>query len=181
MVSARDIEVEVSYVNNSAARYPQIKGSGIDIYYNAKLSLTSGSTTIHGILEQTGISFDNEPTQYTIVQDGKEQSKNQIGINLMIFVDGECRGIYAYNDNNRGSDIPLQLHDGEKVSIVRIPSGFYVLEASSGDDSTAKFMSLRVQSTKWVRASGRSQSTVLHRTLRSETLLASKQVPKVRM
>ena len=73
LVSARDIEVEVSYVNNSAARYPQIKGSGIDIYYNAKLSLTSGSTTIHGILEQTGISFDNEPTQYTIVQDGKEQ------------------------------------------------------------------------------------------------------------
>ena len=142
LVSARDIEVEVSYVNNSAARYPQIKGSGTDIYYNAKLSLASGSTTIHGILERTGISFDNEPTKYTIVQDGKEQSKNQIGINLMIFVDGECRGIYAYNDNNRGSDIPLQLHDGEKVSIVRIPSGFYVLEASSGYDSTAKYYEL---------------------------------------
>ena len=138
LVSARDIEVEVSYVNNSAARYPQIKQSGTDIYHNAKLSLASGSTTIHGILAQTGISFDNEPTQYTIVQDGKEQSKTPIGINLMIFVDGECRGIYAYNDNNRGSDIPLQLHDGEKVSIVRIPSGFYVLEASSGYDSTAK-------------------------------------------
>ena len=142
LVSARDIEVEVSYVNNSAARYPQIKTSGTDIYYRKKLPLTSGNTTIHGILEQAGISFDDEPKQYTIVQDGKKQSKNSIGINLMIFVDGECRGIYAYKDSNRGSDIPLQLHDGEKVSIVRIPSGFSVEEASSGYDSTEKFYEL---------------------------------------
>ena len=135
LVSDKDITVSVSYINNSAARHP-IRLTGTDIYHNDSLNLEKGNTTIKGIIDAAGITFDPEPTYYSIprVVSTGTISKEPIGILLMISVNGSCRGIYKYE--NGGASIPIQLHENDEVSIVRVPPGSYITEASSGYDTT---------------------------------------------
>ena len=143
LVSDKDITVSVSYVNNTAARHPQIRFSGTDIYENEKLPLKNGSTTIGGIIEAAKITFDNEPRSYQYkISEENVSTKDSRGISLMVFVNGDCRGIYRYDTKKNGADIPVQLHDGDQVAITRIPPGFYATEASSGYDTTEKTYSL---------------------------------------
>ena len=143
LVSDKDITVSVSYVNNTAARHPQIRFSGTDIYENEKLPLKNGSTTIGGIIEAAKITFDNEPRSYQYkISEENVTTKDSRGISLMVFVNGDCRGIYLYDTKKNGADIPVQLHDGDQVAITRIPPGFYATEASSGYDTTEKTYSL---------------------------------------
>ena len=133
LVSDRDITVSFSYINNFAALYPAIRKVGTDVYSNDALELSRGATTLYAAMQQAGLVFDKTDIYRSTeggvtVQDGSLPQ-------LMVYVNGVSYGTISLADleNNRRV---IQLHDGDKVRLVRIPTPVVKAEASSGYDTT---------------------------------------------
>ena len=137
LVSDRDITVSFSYINNFAALYPAIRTSGTDIYSNTALQLERGATTVYGAIQDAGLVFD-KVNIYRIV-DGRA-IQDGVSPLLLVYVNGVNYGSIALSALENGSRV-IQLHDGDQIKVVRIPTPVVKSEASSGYDTTEIFYS----------------------------------------
>ena len=133
LVSAKDIDIELEYVNNYFTR-----SGGFNIYrgreendksmefYENKLHLGVGNTNIYSALSQSNITynFKYSKTICLLYLNGEYIGSNEIASDTL-------NGV-AYNDELKN----IQLHDGDKIKVVRVFLTYYKGEASSGYDTT---------------------------------------------
>ena len=130
LVSDRDITVSFSYINNFSTLYPA--SGGTDIYTNSSLQLTRGSTTVYTAMQAAGLVFDK--TNIYRIADGRALQDGGSPL-LMVYINGVNYGSIALYSLENGDSV-FQLHDGDRVKVVRIPTPIVKSEASSGYDTT---------------------------------------------
>lgn len=132
LVSDRDITVSFSYINNFAAMYPEARRYGQDIYNNESLELSRGATTVYQAIQTAGLYFDrvniNRNVENRLISDGAMPK-------LMVYVNGISFGLIDLYAMEAGNNV-IQLHDGDRVKVVRVPTPVSKFEVSSGYDTT---------------------------------------------
>ena len=123
LVSNVDIQVSFTYVNNFSAKYPSLRESGQDAVMVTDLDLEAGHTTVAEAVSAAGVTFDSRNISSLLPQ-GNTSDRNPM---YFVFVDGVYMG--------KNTDA-IQLHDGEKVKVVRVCEPFQQVETSAGFDST---------------------------------------------
>lgn len=134
LASAVDITVSFTYINNFAAKYPQIRESGTDLYVNEALTLEGGRSTLAAAMEQADLAFDTKDLRGGGFPAEMDNTSDTIPL-FAVFVNGEYYGqVNTYVLDNE--EYAIQLHDQDEVLVARIAAPVSELEASSGYDST---------------------------------------------
>ena len=133
LVSAEDVTVSLTYVNNFSALYPAFLTGGTNLYVNENVLFEKDSTMLTTeTLEKAGITFDKHDDE-TIA--GKIGNKSDTEPFFLIFINGENYGLCRERVLNNYANI--QLHDGDNVRVVRICQPVADQENSTGYDSSA--------------------------------------------
>ena len=134
LASTVDITVSFTYINNFAAKYPQIRESGTDLYVNETLTLEGGQSTLAAAMEQADLAFDTKDLRGGGFPAEMDNTSDTIPL-FAVFVNGEYYGqVNTYVLDNE--EYAIQLHDQDEVLVARIAAPVSELEASSGYEST---------------------------------------------
>ena len=132
LVSAEDVTVSLTYVNNFSALYPAFLAGGTNLYVSKTVTFKKDNAALTTeTLKTAGITFDLH-----------DDSKIAAGIQnnsdtepfFLIFVNGENYGLFRDTVLNTAN---LQLHNGDEVRVVRICQPIAYTESSTGYDSSA--------------------------------------------
>ena len=127
LVSDTDITVEFTYVNNFAAKYPALRSSGQDILQVDALTLVSGHTTVQDAVTAAYVQFDSVDIRGFVIP-GDNNNQSDTSPVYLVYVNGKYMG---------NSTQTIQLHDNDRVRVVRICEPVYVTEVSSGQSSSS--------------------------------------------
>ena len=133
LVSADDITVSLTYVNNFSALYPEFLEGGTNLYVNENVLFEKDSTMLTTeTLEKAGITFDKHDDE-TIA--GTIENNSDTEPFFLIFINGENYGLCRERVLN--NNVNIQLHDGDNVRVVRICQPVADQESSTGYDTSA--------------------------------------------
>ena len=132
LVSAEDVTVSLTYVNNFSALYPAFLTGGTNLYVNKTATFKKGNAALTTeTLEKAGITFDLHDDK-TIA--AGENNKSDTSPFFLIFINDENYGIFRDTVLNNAN---LQLHKDDEVRVVRICQPAQYSEASTGYDTSA--------------------------------------------
>ena len=142
LVSAVDVTVSFKYIENMHFRY-EAETVGTDGYYNPKMALKAGETTVGDAVNISG------RTLYTFsgnaqVKEGMTQFDGSLKYTSLyaLFINGVYVNTGRMGNSGIDADISVyQLHNGDEVVVARITPQFIGNEASSGYDTTQWFYS----------------------------------------
>ena len=124
LVSDTDITVDFTYVNNFAAKYPALRQSGQDVFRFEGLQLSRGYTTVQDIIDASYFQVDSKEFGLSIPGDSNTSDTYPV---YLVYI----------NDSYIGSSFDtIQLHDGDRIRVIRVCEPIYVVEASSGLSSS---------------------------------------------
>ena len=132
LVSAEDVTVSLTYVNNFSALYPAFLTGGTNLYVNKAATFKKGNAALTTeTLKKEGITFDSHNDQ-TIAAGIYNNSDTEPF--FLIFINGENYGIFRDTVLNKAN---LQLHNDDEVRVVRICQPIAYTESSTGYDTSA--------------------------------------------
>ena len=132
LVSAEDVTVSLTYVNNFSALYPAFLTGGTNLYVNKTVTFKKDNAALTTeTLKQAGIAFDLHDDR-KIAAGAYNHSDTEPF--FLIFINGENYGLFRERVLNTAN---LQLHKGDEVRVVRICQPIAYSESSTGYDSSA--------------------------------------------
>jgi len=132
LVSAEDVTVSLTYVNNFSALYPAFLAGGTNLYVRKTVTFKKDNAALTTeTLKQAGITFDLHDDG--MIAAGAHNNSDTEPF-FLIFINGENYGIFRNTVLNTAN---LQLHKGDEVRVVRICQPIAYTESSTGYDSSA--------------------------------------------
>ena len=132
LVSAEDVTVSLTYVNNFSALYPAFLAGGTNLYVSKTVTFKKDNAALTTkTLKTAGITFDLHDDS-KIAAGAYNNSDTEPF--FLIFINGENYGLFRERVLNTAN---LQLHKGDEVRVVRICQPIAYTESSTGYDSSA--------------------------------------------
>ncbi len=132
LVSAEDVTVSLTYVNNFSALYPAFLAGGTNLYVSKTVTFKKDNAALTTeTLKQAGITFDLHDDR-KIAAGAYNNSDTEPF--FLIFINGENYGLCRERVLNTAN---LQLHNGDEVRVVRICQPIAYSESSTGYDTSA--------------------------------------------
>ena len=138
--SGGDVTATVEYINNIAPIFDKLPSaqasakSGTDIFVKQKFTLSSGKTTLSDLLTAAGITYYNGIINLSPVVGKPVTVVN--GTWLMVLINDEFRGMFPLTGSNMVTAKNIQIHEDDKVKVVRCASGIGIVERSAGSGET---------------------------------------------
>lgn len=139
--SGGDVTATVEYINNIAPIFDKLPSaqasakSGTDIFVKQKFTLSSGKTTLSDLLTAAGITYYNGSISLSPVSGKPVTVVN--GTWLMVLINDEFRGMFPLTgSSNVVTAKNIQIHNGDKVKVIRCASGIAIDERSTGSGET---------------------------------------------
>ena len=138
--SNEDVTATVEYINNIAPIFDKLpsaqasKKSGTDIFVKQEFTLPNGKTTLSDLLTAAGITYYNGSITLSPVVGKPVTVVN--GTWLMVLINDEFRGMFPLAGSNVVTAKNIQIHNGDKVKVIRCASGIAIDERSTGSGET---------------------------------------------
>lgn len=139
--SNEDITATLEYINNIAPIFDKLpsaqasKKSGTDIFAEQEFTLSNGKTTLSDLLTAAGITYYNGSISLSPVSGKSVTVVN--GTWLMVLINDEFRGMFPLTgSSNVVTAKNIQIHNGDKVKVIRCASGIGIDERSTGSGET---------------------------------------------